>query len=92
MRDIFNDDDLTATFFYLTENATEQDRCYVYRIEDGKPLRPAIIKSVPYPELFDNLRDQHGGGDFQVMIRRGETMLLSGKLCIAKPINKRLVS
>lgn len=88
MRDIFADDDLTAEFFYLTENATEQDRCYVYRIEDGKPLRPAILICVPYPTLFDDLRDDHGGGDFQVMIRRGETMTLSGKLCIATPIKK----
>lgn len=89
MRDIFDDDDLTATFFYLTENATEQDRCYVYRIADGKPRRPAIIKCVPYPGLFDDLRDEHGGGDFQIMIRRGETMMLSGKLCIAEPLRRR---
>ncbi len=88
MRDIFDDDDLTATFFYLTENATEQDRCYVYRIKDGKPLRPAIIKCVPYPDLFDDLRDEHGGGDFQVMIRRGETMMISGLLSIARPTRR----
>jgi|GEM_PF-2956475 len=89
MRDVFDDDDLTATFFYLMENATEQDRCYVYRIEDGKPLRPAIIKCVPYPDLFDDLRDENGGGDFQLMIRRGETMLLAGKLCIATPLKRK---
>lgn len=89
MRNIFDDDDLTAKFFDLTEYASEQDRCYVYRIKEGKPLRPAIIKCVPYPELFDDLRDRHGGGDFQVMIRRGETMMLSGKLCIAEPLRLR---
>lgn len=85
MRDIFNDDELMGTFFYLIENAEEQDRCYVYRIKDGVPLRPSIVKGAPYPRLFDDLRDKHGGGDFQVMIRRGETMLLAGKLCIATP-------
>ncbi len=77
MRDIFADDTLTAKFFNLTENATEQDRCYVYRIKDSKPVRPAILICVPHPALFDDLRDEHGGGDFQVMIRRGETMMLS---------------
>ncbi|WP_425408225.1 hypothetical protein [Hyphococcus sp.] len=88
MRDIFEDHELTTKFFNLTDNATEQDRCYVYRIDNGKPLRPALIKCVPYPELLDDLRDEYGGGDFQVMIRRGETMILSGKLCIAEPLRK----
>ena len=88
MRDIFADDILTANFFYLTENAWEQDRCYVYRIKDGKPLRPALLICIPYPALFDDLRDEYGGGDFQVMIRRGETMMLSGMLCIAEPLRR----
>ncbi len=84
MRDIFDDDILSGRFFNLTDEANPDDRCYVYRMKHGKPVRPALVKCVPYPALFDDLRDEHGGGDFQVMIRRGSTMLLSGLLRIAE--------
>ncbi len=91
MRDIFDDDILCGCFFNLTEEENPDDRCYVYRVDHEKPIRPALVKCVPYPALFDDLRDEHGGGDFQVMIRRGSTMLLSGLLRIAEPYRKESV-
>ncbi len=86
MRDIFDDNRLTQRFFEIIESGDDRLRCYVYRVENGKPQRPALIKGVPYPALFDDLRDLHGGGDFQVMIRRGERMILAGLLRVAEPI------
>jgi len=63
-----------------------RDALYVYRLDGrGTPIRPALIKGQPFPDLQDCLRDEHGGGAFRVMIRRGETMLLSGRIDIEPP-------
>ncbi|MFQ5564681.1 MAG: hypothetical protein ACE5FO_14060 [Parvularculaceae bacterium] len=86
MRDIFEDHDLMARFFNLLECTNPRDRCYVYRVKDGEPLRPAVLICIPYPALIEDLCHEHGGGDFQVMIRRGSTMILSGLLRMAEPI------
>jgi hypothetical protein len=86
MRDIFDDDRLCHRFFEIIEEADDRLTCYVYRVKDGDPVRPALLKCSPYPALFDDLRDLHGGGEFQVMVRRGETMLIAGLLRIAEPI------
>lgn len=88
MRDIFADDRLACQFFNLIEDPDPRNRFYAYRLRDGRPLRPALLKGAPYPALFDDLRDEHGGGDFQIMIRRGSVMLLSGLLRIAAPLRR----
>ena len=90
MRDIFADDDLHEKFYQLLEYVDERDRLYVYRLQNGKALKPAIIKGMPFPELLDVLRDQHGGGEFRVMIRRGETLLLAGRIGVGAPLRSRI--
>lgn len=82
MRDIFSDDGLHERFWQLLGCVDERDRIYVYRLSDGKATRPAIYKGAPFRELLEFLRDDRGGGDFQVMIRRGEQMLLTGAISI----------
>lgn len=82
MRDIFADDRLHERFWQLLDCADERDRIYVYRLQNDRPVRPALFKGMPFPELLDFLRDEHGGGKFQVMIRRGEQMLLTGRIGI----------
>jgi len=47
---------------------------------------PAISVGMPFPGLFEWLRDEHGGGDFHVIIRRGKQMNFSGIICIGAPI------
>jgi hypothetical protein len=85
MRDIIEDDELCWRFFALLDERNPRDRCYLYRVTDGKPVRPALFKCTPHPRLIDILRDEFGGGDFQVMIRRGEKMIITGLLKIAEP-------
>ena len=59
---------------------------YVYRLDDAdRPIRPAMVKCQPFSYLEGHLRDEHGGGAFLVMIRRGEILLLSGRIDIAPP-------
>lgn len=85
MRDIIEDDELSFLFFDLLEEQDSRDRCYVYRVEDGTPIRPALYKCIPHPRLIDVLYNRYAGGDFQIMIRRGTKMMLSGLLRIAEP-------
>ena len=66
------------------------DIVYVYRIgEDGRPIRPYLLRSPATEELPEILRDHYGGGKFQILIRRGKKMLLSGRIAIGLPISKR---
>ena len=52
---------------------------YVYRVDKrGRRQAPYLLRTYPYPGLLDTLRDQHGGGDFSILIRDGNTMVLSG--------------
>jgi hypothetical protein len=85
MRSIYSDDRRLELFWRLLESTDDRDRVYVYRIVNDKPARPAIYKGTPFSSLESFLRDEHGGGKFQVMIRRGETMLLTGGIAIASP-------
>ena len=84
MRDMTHDNARLARLFALLDEQDPRDRCYVYRVKDGKPVRPALFKCIPHPRLIDLLRVRFLGGDFQVMIRRGEKMLISGLLRIAE--------
>ncbi len=67
-----------------------RDVVYVYRIdEDGRPIRPYLLRSHATEELPYILRDKYGGGAFKILIRRGKKMLLSGRIAIERPISKR---
>ena len=89
MRDIFASDRLTEQLFALLDEYHPRDRLYVYRVVDGKPVKPALINGRPFPDLLDYLRDHHDGGKFWIIIRRGETMLLSGTVLIGTPLWQR---
>ena len=51
---------------------------YVYRLDArGKRQIPNIWRTYPHDELLDTLRDEFGGGEFYIMIRDGNQMVLS---------------
>ena len=88
IRDIFSNDRLSERLWQSLEEYHPQDRVYVYRIENGRPVRPALYKGETFPDLMEYLGDKHGGGDFQIMIRRGEKMILSGRIGIEPPLRR----
>ena len=52
---------------------------YVYRVNKrGRRQGSYLLRTYPYPGLLDTLRDKYGGGDFSILIRDGNTMVLSG--------------
>jgi hypothetical protein len=90
VQSIYSNDRLYELFSRLLDEPDERDRLYVYRVVDSKMQRPALLKTVPFSGLEAHLRDEHGGGEFNVMIRRGETMLLAGAIAIAAPLPSTL--
>jgi hypothetical protein len=75
-------DELTYKLLYDTDPGL---RAYVYRMRDDQKIFPAIFIDAPFPDMFNWLRDEHGGGKFHIIIRRGKAMELSGILCIGVP-------
>ena len=56
---------------------------YVYRVDErGRRQGKYLLRTYPYPGLLDTLRDKYGGGDFSILIRDGNTMVLSGTFSI----------
>jgi hypothetical protein len=81
--DIFAHDHLTVRFMNILEDRDPRCCVYVYRIDNGTPVRPALLKGEPRQSLLEELRRNFGAGDFQVMVRRGNKMLLAGRIGIA---------
>ena len=57
---------------------------YAYRWdgENRKRLSPAVYNGPVNPKLIEILRVQHNGGEFNVMVRRGEVMELSERVVV----------
>jgi hypothetical protein len=86
---IFGNDRLEEQFEQLIFDADVSVSMYVYRWQNGENLKPAILNDPPFPNLLSYLQDKHDGGEFHVMFRRGETMLLSGRLLICPLPSRR---
>lgn len=64
------------------------DCVYAYWIVDGKRITPAIISNYgAYSGFLEDLRDEFGAYEYEIMIRRGRTMVFTGRISFAKPIN-----
>lgn len=78
-------------FLQLMDDPDERLRLYVYRWENNSRITPAIYIGRPFPTIFEYLRDTHDGGKFNVMVRRGETMLDSELVLICPSPDRREV-
>ncbi len=59
------------------------DIIYVYRAgPDGRLVKPLLVKSGAFPDFLEWLRDNHGHGEYRLLIRRGRTMIFSGNINI----------
>jgi len=86
---IFGNDRLDELLWRLLDDIDDQLRMYVYSMSEAQKLVPAIYVGSPFPDLCEWLRDKHGSGNFQVIIRRGKTMELSGIIGIGAPLAQR---
>ncbi|HWY16018.1 MAG TPA: hypothetical protein VNX86_12845 [Rhizomicrobium sp.] len=83
---IFGNSRLDELLFQLLDDSDPRLRMYVYRMRDDEKVVPAIFVGMPFSDLFDWLRDEHGGGAFHIIIRRGKSMEISGIICIGVPV------
>jgi hypothetical protein len=59
------------------------DIIYVYRVgPDNIPVKSHLLKSGTYPDFIEWLRDNHGHGEYRLLIRRVREMIFSGNICI----------
>jgi hypothetical protein len=87
---IFGNIRLDELLWQLLEDRDHRLRAYIYRMRDKQKIIPAIYSGAPFPDLCDWLRDEHGGGDFHIIIRRGKKMELSGVIGIGVPLARPL--
>ena len=86
---IFGHDRFDELFWQLLDDGDPSLRAYVYRIRGAERCVTALFIGVPYNGLAEWLRNEHYGGDFHIIIRRGKTMELSGIICIGAPANPK---
>ena len=89
---IFGNNRLDELLLQLLDDNDFRLRAYIYSMNDAEKIFPAIFVGAPFDDLFNWLRDEHGGGDFHVIIRRGKKMELSGIVCIGAPPGGRNLS
>ncbi len=86
---IFSNFRLDELLVQLLEDGDPELCLYVYRLRDDRKIKPALLIGRPFRDLFDYLRDEHGGGCFCIMIRRGKKMELSGEISIGLPLRRQ---
>ena len=68
-------------FWLIMQNGNRHFTVYFYRIgNDGKPIKPYLMKCGAYLDVLDDLRNQFGDGKYRVLIRFKRKMVLSGQV------------
>ena len=67
-------------------------RLYVYRLQGGRRIAPALITGEPFPDLYTHLQIRYGTASYAILIRRGRHMELSGAVSILAPLGWRAPS
>jgi hypothetical protein len=86
---VFSSDRLHELLWRLMDDGDPMLRAYVYRMNATDKLFPALFVGAPFRGLIKWLRDEHGGGNFHIIIRRSKSMELSGIICIGVPLGFR---
>lgn len=77
-----------ARFQELLSEGHPDDRLYVYWLQNGRRITPAIIKSrLPFEDLHEFLQADYGAQWYCAMIRRGKKMILRHEFGIAQPLH-----
>jgi len=82
---IFGNDRLEEILWRLLDDRDPLLRAYVYPIRDDRK-DDAVYIGPPFHGLIAWLRNEHNGGQFHIIIRRGKCMELSGIISIGVPL------
>jgi hypothetical protein len=62
---------------------------YGYRVDaTGNAIKPYLFCWLMHDNLIDNIRDQYGGGEYRLLIRKGRQMVFSGIIGLAAPLRR----
>ena len=62
---------------------------YGYRIDAlGNVIKPYLFCWFMHDNLIENIRDQYGGGEYRLLIRKGRQMVFSGSIGLATPLRR----
>ena len=89
---MFSDNRHGEKFLNLELDPDPRLRAYVYRWDEinQRRITPPVYKGPTFENTLEYLRDEIGGGAFNIIVRRGETMELSELVYVATP-RKNLV-
>ena len=80
---IYDNPRLMEQFYEILFEEDDRLTVYVYRAsKDGYVIKPWLYKCHPFQELETYIRNHFGAGRYGIYIRREETMLIAGKICI----------
>ncbi len=87
----FFSDWLTVQLFQILEDSDPWVHVYVYQLIGDKPVKPALYKGEPFPDLLIGfLQEEQGGGRILAPGQEGrDDESVRGVLRIATPINDR---
>ena len=75
-------------FLDFLDSGDQELTVYIYRSKDHRPIGSHICQCYLFRELEDFIRDEFGGGEYAIMIRRnGGAMLFSAVVSIGVPLN-----
>lgn len=84
--DVSDDGDTWDKLWSHLEAGNGASVVYVYRLDaKNQSQKPYLLRYSARPQLPEILRDEYGGGDFLILIRRGRKMTFRGKISIAAP-------
>lgn len=74
-------------FWELLWEENPLDHMYVYWMENGEKITPAILKNIaPFSDLEMFLQRRYGAQSYCAIIRRGKKMILKHEFSIAQPL------
>jgi len=78
-------------FYQLMSDSDPRLRVYAYRWDrhNRRRVAPAIYNGGPDPRLLELLREKHNGGEFNLIVRRGEVMELSEMVTVVPSPRKQ---
>lgn len=73
--------DVWDRLWFILRGGNENDIIYAYRMgPDGRMVKPSVEKCGAFPDFLQWLLDNHGHGEYRLLIRRGRKMIFSGNI------------
>lgn len=81
--EMLSDIETWGRLWAILEKEDYQQTIYCYRANEmGDPIGPYLFRSGPYRDLVEDIQAEFGAGEYRLLIRKGKTMVFSGRIHI----------